>query len=126
MENISNDILVVDDDPDIGIMIKTMLEYHGYTVVVTDRPEKAEDLLRSRHFDLLIMDMLLSGMNGMDICSRVKQNEMLSYIPIIMISAHPNAKEICLAAGANDFVSKPFDMEEILSKIGKFVQPVLK
>lgn len=126
MQNTSNHILVVDDDPDIGIMIKTMLEYHGYSVVVTDRPEKAEELLASMHFDLLIMDMLLSGMNGMDICARLKKNETLSTVPVIMISAHPNAREICINAGADDFVSKPFDMEEMLAKIAQFAQPVVK
>jgi len=126
MQNTSNHILVVDDDPDIGLMIKTMLEYHGYSVVVTDRPEKAEELLASRHFDLLVMDMLLSGMNGMDICARLKKNETLSHVPVIMISAHPNAREICVNAGADDFVSKPFDMEEMLAKIAQFAQPVVK
>ena len=126
MQNTSNHILVVDDDPDIGIMIKTMLEYHGYSVVVTDRPERAEELLASRHFDLLVMDMLLSGMNGMDICARLKKNETLSHVPVIMISAHPNAREICINAGADDFVSKPFDMEEMLAKIAQFAQPVVK
>ena len=126
MQNTSNHILVVDDDPDIGLMIKTMLEYHGYSVVVTDRPEKAEELLASSHFDLLVMDMLLSGMNGMDICARLKKNETLSHVPVIMISAHPNAREICINAGADDFVSKPFDMEEMLAKIAQFAQPVVK
>ena len=118
-----NRILVVDDDPDIGIMIKIMLEYQGYSVAVTERAEKAEDMVRTGHFDLLIMDMLLSGMNGIDICARLKKDKSISHIPVIMISAHPNAREISLNAGAEDFVSKPFDMQEMLAKITRFVQP---
>jgi len=112
-------ILVVDDDPDIGTMIKMMLEYKGYAVTVTDRGDMAEDLLRNDGYDLMIMDMLLSGVNGIDICARVKKNQETSEIPVLMISAHPNAKDICLQAGADEFISKPFDMEEMFSKIRK-------
>jgi DNA-binding response OmpR family regulator len=121
MSKASKRILVVDDDPDIGIMIKIMLEYQGYSVVVTERAEKAEELIRADHFGLLIMDMLLSGMNGTDICTRLKQDKSLSHIPVIMISAHPNAKEICMNAGAEDFVSKPFDMQDMLAKIDRLI-----
>jgi DNA-binding response OmpR family regulator len=120
MKNISQKILIVDDDPDIGTMIKTMLEYHGFDVAVTEQAEKAEDLVGSNDYGLLIMDMLLSGMNGTDICTRIKAHYK---IPIIMISAHPNAKDICAAAGADDFISKPFDMQEMVGKIKQYVQP---
>ncbi len=115
-------ILVVDDDPDIGMMIKIMLEYRGYSVLVTQRAEQVEDLLLNDHFDLLIMDMLLSGMNGMDICAGLKKDKNLAAVPVIMISAHPNAKEISVEAGAEDFLSKPFDMEDMLSKIRRLIQ----
>lgn len=123
MSKTSNRILVVDDDPDIGMMLKIMLEFHGYSVDVTTKASTAEAIMRSGNFNLLIMDMLLSGVNGVDICSRIKKDEQLSTLPVIMISAHPNAEEICLNAGADDFVSKPFDMEELLSKSSKFVTP---
>jgi DNA-binding response OmpR family regulator len=114
-------ILVLDDDPDIGTMIKMMLEYKGYSVTVSDRAEQAEEVLRNNNIDLIIMDMLLSGVNGTDICTELKQNNSTSHIPVMMISAHPNAKEICLQAGADEFISKPFDMQDILSKIYKLV-----
>ena len=117
----SHRILVVDDDPDIGIMIKIMLEFHGYLVDVTTKGKTAIDIIRSGDFGLLIMDMLLSGVNGVDICTHIKKDEVISSLPVIMISAHPNAKEICLNAGADDFVSKPFDMEELLSKSSQYV-----
>ena len=107
-------ILVLDDDPDIGMMIKLMLEYRGYFVILVERAEKAEKIIRDDKVDLLIMDMLLSGTNGVDVCKRLKQAGKL---PILMISAHPNAKEICLAAGADDFIAKHFDMQDLLSSI---------
>jgi DNA-binding response OmpR family regulator len=114
-------ILVLDDDPDIGTMIKMMLEYKGYAVTVSDRAEQAEEVLRNNNIDLIIMDMLLSGVNGTDICTELKENNSTSHIPIMMISAHPNAKEICLQAGADEFISKPFDMQDILLKIDNLV-----
>jgi len=114
-------ILVLDDDPDIGTMIKMMLEYKGYAVTVSDRAEQAEEVLRNNNIDLIIMDMLLSGVNGTDICTELKENNATSHIPIMMISAHPNAKEICLQAGADEFISKPFDMQDILLKINRLV-----
>ena len=117
-------ILVIDDDPDIGIMIKMILEYSGYSVLVSDRGDQAEELIRNNHVDLLIMDMLLSGINGTDICRRLKQTDSTTHqLPIMMISAHPNAKETCLEAGADDFIAKPFDMDDILSKISRLVAP---
>jgi DNA-binding response OmpR family regulator len=114
-------ILVLDDDPDIGTMIKMMLEYKGYDVSVSDRADQAAEILQNNGIDLIIMDMLLSGVNGTDLCAELKRNSSTSQIPLIMISAHPNAKEICLQAGADEFISKPFDMQDILSKIDHLV-----
>jgi len=114
-------ILVLDDDPDIGTMIKMMLEYKGYSVTVSDRAEQANEILRTDAVDLIIMDMLLSGVNGTDLCSELKKDSSLAHTPVIMISAHPNAKEICLQAGADEFISKPFDMQDILSKIDHLI-----
>jgi len=114
-------ILVLDDDPDIGTMIKMMLEYKGYSVTVSDRAEQANEILKTNEVDLIIMDMLLSGVNGTDLCSELKKDSSLARTPVIMISAHPNAKEICLQAGADEFISKPFDMQDILSKIDHLI-----
>ena len=118
-------ILVLDDDPDIGTMIKMMLEYKGYMVTVSDRADMAQQALNNGGVDLIIMDMLLSGVNGTDLCVDLKKNPSTSRIPVIMISAHPNAKEICLEAGADEFISKPFDMSDILSKIDGLLHKTL-
>jgi DNA-binding response OmpR family regulator len=121
MNKTANRILVLDDDPDIGIMIKIMLEYKGYSVILADRAEKAEEIIKAEDISLLIMDMLLSGVNGTDICTELKKNPLTASIPIMMISAHPNAKQICMDAGVDDFISKPFDMPDILSKISRLI-----
>jgi len=112
-------ILIIDDDPDIGMMIKMMLNYKGYSTMVINSPLKINQSLEG--VGLIVMDMLLSGSNGVDVCLQLKENELTKRIPVIMISAHPNAKEICVEAGADDFISKPFDMSDILERIGNFI-----
>ena len=114
-------ILVIDDDPDISMMLKMMLEYKGYKVVTADRVDEIFQAISNKAFSLIIMDMLLSGINGTDICLQLKEKEATSSIPVMMISAHPNAKELCLQAGANDFMAKPFDMDDILNNVGRLV-----
>jgi DNA-binding response OmpR family regulator len=114
-------ILVVDDDPDISMMLKLMLEYKGYSVAILEKPEDTIKTLQEDTISMVIIDMLLSGVSGTDICKEIRQNYKTAGFPILMISAHPNAKEICLEAGADDFISKPFDMHDILFKIGNLV-----
>jgi len=115
-------ILVLDDDPDICIMIKMVLDYYGYDAMDAEDEENAKKIISSNNVDLLIMDMLLSGVDGTDICRRLKQDEVTSSIPILMFSAHPTAKETCLAAGADDFISKPFEMNDMMDKINFFLE----
>jgi DNA-binding response OmpR family regulator len=115
-------ILVLDDDPDICAMLKMVLDYHGYGAVEAEGEEKATEVLSKNHVDLIIMDMLLSGADGTDICRRLKQDEQTSSIPILMFSAHPNAQKICLEAGADDFISKPFEMNDLIDRIVFFLE----
>jgi DNA-binding response OmpR family regulator len=122
--NSSKRILIVDDDPDIALMLKIMLEYRGFSSLLASRPDMVDQILSDNNVELIIMDMLLSGANGTDICRSIKANPVTAPIPVIMISAHPNAREICLAAGADEFVSKPFDMEDLFSRIKKLTENV--
>ena len=114
-------ILVVDDDPDISMMLKLMLEYKGYSVTILDKAQDTVKTLQEDTISMVIIDMLLSGVSGTDICKEIRKDYKTAGFPILMISAHPNAKEICLEAGADDFISKPFDMHDILFKIGNLV-----
>jgi len=115
-------ILVLDDDPDICIMIKMVLDYYGYDAMDAENEVNAKKIISSNHVDLVIMDMLLSGADGTDICRRLKQDKVTSSIPILMFSAHPTAKDSCLAAGADDFISKPFEMNDMMDKINFFLE----
>ena len=115
-------ILILDDDPDLCTMIKLMLEYKGYKAVETNNEQDARKFLMEKQIDLIIMDMLLSGTDGTDVCRRIKQDKNYSSVPILMFSAHPNAKDACLKSGADDFISKPFEMNDLLDKIDHFVR----
>jgi DNA-binding response OmpR family regulator len=124
MDKMKNDvlILVLDDDPDICAMLKLVLEYHGYGAEEAEGEEKAKTVLSARKVDLIIMDMLLSGADGTDICRRLKKDEQTLSIPILMFSAHPNAQKICMQAGADDFIAKPFEMNELMDKVVFFLE----
>lgn len=117
-------ILIVDDDPDIGMMMKMMLQFKGYDVALFTNPDNIEEEISNQHYDLIFIDMLLSGRNGIDICTALKSNAAVAAIPVIMMSAHPDAKQICLAAGASDFIAKPFEVKEVLAKVQGLLEKI--
>jgi DNA-binding response OmpR family regulator len=110
-------ILVVDDDSGIGEMLKTLLEFYDYDVIVTARPEETERLILEENIDLVMLDMLISGINGTDVCARLRNNPELKDTPVLMMSALHDAGAKCKEAGANDFIAKPFEMDDLVEKI---------
>lgn len=122
MEQHAKKILVVDDDPDILDALQLMLEDAGYEVTTSEKGDYAENLRDTNGGlpDVIILDVLLSGKDGRLICQKLKGQDETRHIPIIMISAHPNARQSVTAVGADDFVAKPFDMDELLAKIAKY------
>ncbi len=109
-------VLIADDDPGIVDAVMMMLEFYDYEAsYVYDGAE----LL---HFtgnlpDLILLDIWMAGTDGRDVCRALKARADLKNIPVIMISASKDISESALAAGADDFLAKPFDMEELISKI---------
>ena len=123
MENRGKKILVVDDDPDILDALQFTLEDAGYDVTTTEKGEYAENLHDSNGGlpDIIILDVLLSGKDGRIICQNLKSREDTKHIPILMISAHPAAKQSVKAVGADDFLAKPFDIDELLAKVASYL-----
>ena len=115
-------ILVVDDDSGIGEMLKTLLEFYGFRVVVTEQPEETEEIILNKKIDLVMLDMLISGVNGTDVCARLRENKATANIPVLMMSALHDAGEKCRNAGANDFIAKPFEMDDLIEKIDKVLK----
>lgn len=113
-------ILVVDDDPDILDAIQFVLEDAGYNVETSLKGEYAESLGKRDNLpNLLILDVLLSGKDGRTICQKLKNCQRTKNIPILMISAHPNAQKTVKEVGADDFLPKPFDIGVLLEKVDK-------
>lgn len=116
-----NRILVVDDDQEIGFMLKLILEHQGFSVALLERAENVAEVIIKDNFKLIILDMLIAGTLGTEVCAVLKNNPAISHIPILMITAFPDSEKICLDAGADNFLSKPFEMKELFSKVNSLV-----
>jgi DNA-binding response OmpR family regulator len=112
-------ILVIDDDPDILEAIRAMLEDEGCHVQTSEKGDYAEALrdLAGGLPDLIILDVLLSGKDGRAICRKLKEQDETRHIPVIMISAHPDAERSVKDVGADAFVAKPFSIDEFLDLV---------
>src|SRR5258708_39490306 len=115
-------ILVIDDDESILEAFKLMLTGAGYEVETSTKNDDYIEQKLKNTPDLIILDMLLSGTDGRYICKKLKSQEHTKHIPIIMISAYPNARETVLESGANDFIPKPFEMSELLEKVEQYIR----
>jgi CheY-like chemotaxis protein len=115
-------ILVVDDDEGIVDALSLMLEEYGYKVSATLRGEEAYQKVDKFNPDLIFLDILMSGADGRIICQKLKSNTKTKSIPIVMISAHPSAKRHALKVGADGFLAKPFETEELISLAEKYTQ----
>jgi len=109
-------IMIADDDPGIVDAVEMILEFEGYEVTSTVDGSTVLDM-KDELPDLLLLDIWMSGEDGRDICKKLKQTPGIKNIPVIMISASRDIKESAIAAGADDFLAKPFEMNELLEKI---------
>ena len=111
-------ILVIDDDDGILTSLELLLQDAGYDVQTsTKNGEFVEAAVRTNPPDLIILDILLSCHDGRTICKQLKSRHQTRHIPIILISAHPNAKSMSDEAGADRFLAKPFDIDDLLEQM---------
>ena len=109
-------ILLVDDDPNIRQLVNLYLEKEGFEVAMADRGDEALKLFRESPPNLMLLDVMLPGMDGWQVCREVRKT---SNIPIIMLTAKDETfdKVLGLELGADDYVVKPFDMKELVARI---------
>ena len=112
-------ILVIDDDVDILSVMEVLLSMKGFNVEVTAKGENTFPKIESFKPDLILLDVLISGYDGRKICKQLKENEFTRHIPVIMFSAHPGAAATIADYGADDFISKPFDVKNLLKKVNE-------
>lgn len=119
MKENNKKVMIIDDNEDIVVMLKAMLLMKGYNVFIKRDIIDLENSVQELIPDLIIMDMLLSGADGRKICKSFKNDARFASIPVLMISAHPNAEEECLNAGADLFLGKPFDVQDFFRAVEK-------
>lgn len=115
----SKKILIVDDDKDILEPLSLILFEEGYRVEAVNKGEETYIRIDTFKPDLVLLDILMSGSDGRTICKNLKSNTIYKHIPIIMMSAHPSAKFESTHVGANDFIAKPFEIDELLNIVKK-------
>lgn len=112
-------ILIIDDDPDILEVLQLTLEMEGFETKTNPHGEEIFNEVTLFKPDVIILDILLSGNDGRILCKKLKSGEDTKNIPVILISAHPRAKESIKESGANDFIPKPFDIDDLLARVEK-------
>lgn len=112
-------ILVVEDDKHISKLVSYNLENEGFESVVCESGEKALELLNVGSFDLIVLDLMLPEMDGLEVCRSVRQNKDSSHIPIIMLTAKGEEVDriVGFELGADDYVVKPFSPRELVLRI---------
>src|SRR5438309_4101362 len=109
-------ILVVDDEREIVRALRRSLSAHGFTVLTASSGEEAVRLVSQQRPDLLLLDLLLPGMSGLEVCRQVRA---VSNVPIIVLSVKDTERDKveALDLGADDYVAKPFGIDEVLARI---------
>lgn len=114
-------ILVVEDDHNLGLMIKDILEFEEYNVILSKKPLLTQNNLKNNRVDLVLLDKLISGIDGTNVCKEIRADQETANVPVLMMSALQDVHNICIAAGATDFISKPFEMDLFLRKINSLI-----
>lgn len=123
-ENQNKRILIVDDEEDILGLIDFHSRQQGYKTITSPSGETALKLARNEQPDLLILDLMLPGIGGLDVCRLLKSDESTSHIPIIMLTAKGEEADIVkgLEMGADDYVTKPFSPKVLMARVKSVIR----
>ncbi|MCK4888450.1 MAG: response regulator [Candidatus Aminicenantes bacterium] len=116
-----NDILIIEDEVDIGILLKEFLENNNFNITLAEEGKVAVELLKRKHFDLLIVDMLLPGEHGLDIINMKRHN---SITPVIIVSGIYDENDVLHRmkdSNVKFFLKKPFDLNDLLEKVNSAI-----
>ncbi|UVW28346.1 EAL domain-containing protein [Massilia sp. H6] len=116
-------LLVVDDEPVNVQLLEYLLKTTGYeNVFSTNDPRQVVSLHLKHRFDLIILDLHMPGMDGFDVMEALKPLESESWLPVLVVTAEPDKKLAALEAGARDFIGKPFDTVEVMTRIRNLLE----
>lgn len=118
MKNKHSNILIIEDNQDVLNAITSILDYYGYpSISLTRFSEDIFGRLKSEKISLIILDVMLSGNDGRNLVRIFKERRETKGVPIVMISAYPNLELSVKKAGADDFIQKPFGIDELIQKV---------
>ncbi|MDQ6757584.1 MAG: response regulator [Bacteroidota bacterium] len=111
-------ILIVDDDKDLLVITHTLLTKKGFEVQACNNWEDAFKCIDNFKPQLILLDVFLNGVDGLDICKRIKSMPETKHIPVLIFSAYPRiAERVIYEYGADDFIAKPFEVNELVAKV---------
>lgn len=115
-----NNVLIVEDEKDIADLMALHLKREGIEVEVVDNGEQAFQVLEHKHFSLLILDWMLPGISGLDICKKIRASaEKVKATPVLLVTARAQTTDIVLGLemGADDYITKPFELPVFLARV---------
>jgi DNA-binding response OmpR family regulator len=115
-------ILIVDDQPDMLDIMKALLENEGYVVTTLVYVDDVKQAISLYHPDVVILDYLLAGVNGGELCREIKADAHTAAIPVILLSAYPRLQEAFGTYGSDAFVAKPFDLQHLTDTVKNCLQ----
>lgn len=117
-------IVIVEDDPSILLGLETILKNEGFAVAVCNRGDKAVEFITRERPELIVLDVMLPGMNGFDVCKQLRSHKCAA--PILMLTAKGQEidKVVGLDSGADDYVTKPFGVRELVARINALLRRV--
>lgn len=117
-------ILCVDDEERNLLLLNAVLAPRGYQTVLAKNGEAALATLRRARIDLVMLDVMMPGMNGFEVCQQIKEDEALRHIPVVMITAYADKENRIrgIEAGAEEFLGKPFDSAEVLARVAMLLK----
>ena len=110
-------LLIIDDDPDILELLNYRFSKEGYKVICVETGEKALKILKTKIPDLIILDIMLPGVDGLELIKNISNNPKTKNIPVVIISAKTEETDIGIALGAADYITKPFSIKVLIAKI---------
>ena len=112
-------ILIVDDVSTHLLLLQSILDDEGYETDITDAPKSVIDMLHKSKYHVVLLDVMMPEMDGFQVLEKIKENESLSYINVIIISAKTDLLSIknALAKGAFDYITKPINIQDVRNKV---------
>jgi len=115
-------VLVIDDDEAVLDVMKEALVYEGFEVKIADKADDIQSMISTYRPDLLLIDYILNGINGGEICHQLKENNSTGKLPVIIVSAYPKVLTSLGLYGCDKFIPKPFDLDDLVGSIKSVLQ----